>query len=129
SAVTSATDSVDGSVTSPHGGSYMGLSGLLNSQSTGLGTVTVSRPIYIPVGVVDTLSFWANLHCHDSVSFDWQEADVIDASGVTHQLFHQCDQTANNAWRQYTFDLTPYAGTTVTLQFLNHDDGYANAND
>lgn len=35
---------------------------------------------------------------------------------------HQCVNT--NAWVQQTFDMTPFAGQTVALKFLVHQDGF-----
>jgi bacillopeptidase F (M6 metalloprotease family) len=67
-----------------------------------------------------TLSFWYWAASNDSSTYGWQEADVINSSGqVLQQLFQT---TANNrGWIQLTFDLSKYAGQTVGIQFLDHE--------
>ena len=67
-----------------------------------------------------TLSFYYWPASNDSNSYAWQEADILNSSGqVIQQLFHKT--TNDRAWIQLTFDLSKYAGQTVGIQFLDHE--------
>lgn len=69
-----------------------------------------------------TLDFWYYAQSYDTVSQDWQEADIQDTSGHTvKQIFHQ----ASNAqtWTHQTVDLSAYKGQTVHVYFNVHGDG------
>jgi hypothetical protein len=68
-----------------------------------------------------TLSFYYRPASNDSSTYGWQEADVIDSSGnVLQQLF--VNTTNDKVWVQLTFDLSAYAGQTVGIQFLDHEE-------
>ena len=67
------------------------------------------------------LSFFYRPASNDSSTYGWQEADVIDSSGnVLQQLF--VNTTNDRVWIQMTFDLSQYAGQTIGIQFLDHED-------
>ena len=68
-----------------------------------------------------TLSFYYWPASNDSSIYGWQEADLIDSSGnVLQQLF--VNTTNDQVWIQMTFDLSAYAGQTIGIQFLDHED-------
>ncbi len=68
-----------------------------------------------------TLSFYYWPASNDSSTYGWQEADLIDSSGnVLQQLF--VNTTNDQVWIQMTFDLSAYAGQTIGIQFLDHED-------
>lgn len=68
-----------------------------------------------------TLSFYYWPASNDSSTYGWQEADIIDSSGnVLQQLF--VNTTNDQVWVQLTFDLSAYAGQTIGIQFLDHED-------
>src|SRR5436309_7084965 len=70
-----------------------------------------------------TLSFWYWTCTTDSITFDWQDTYITDTSGTILQtIFHQC--TNNLDWVQQTVDMAPYAGQTVRIKFLVHQDGF-----
>ena len=61
-----------------------------------------------------TLSFWYFAATLDSITFDWQDAQVRSSTGaVLVNIFHM----ASNAqvWTQKTVDLTPFLGQTVQI--------------
>ena len=59
-----------------------------------------------------TLSYWYWPRTVDSITFDWQDAYVQNTSGVTlATIQHTC--TTTGAWLNQTFNMAPYAGTTV----------------
>jgi len=70
-----------------------------------------------------TLSFWYSTCTADIIEFDWQDAYITDSSGTILQtIFHQC--TNNPEPIRQVVDMTPYAGQTVRLKFLVHQDGF-----
>src|SRR6266511_3809367 len=59
---------------------------------------------------------------NDSITFDWQDAYITDSSGnILQTIYHVCD---NTAWVNQTVDMAPYAGQTVRIKFLVHQDGF-----
>jgi bacillopeptidase F (M6 metalloprotease family) len=73
-----------------------------------------------------TLSFYYWPASNDSISYAWQEADIINRSGqVIQQLFQKT--TNNRTWIRLTFDLSKYAGQTIGIQFLDYENsnGYS----
>ena len=67
------------------------------------------------------LSFYYWPASNDSSTYGWQEADVINSSGkVLQQLF--VNTTNDKVWIQMTFDLSSYAGQTIGIQFLDHEE-------
>jgi PEP-CTERM motif len=75
----------------------------------------------VPTG--GTLSFWHWDYTTDSISFDWQDAYIINSSGTILQtIFHQCNNT--QSWLNTTVSLGAYVGQTVGIKFLVHQDGF-----
>jgi hypothetical protein len=69
-----------------------------------------------------TLSFWYWTCTTDSITFDWQDAYITNSNGnILQTIFHQCSD--NEAWDNQTVNMGPYAGTTVRIKFLVHEDG------
>ena len=67
------------------------------------------------------LSFYYWPASNDSSTYGWQEANVIDSGGnVLQQLF--VNTTNDRVWIQMSFDLSAYAGQTIGIQFLDHED-------
>jgi hypothetical protein len=70
-----------------------------------------------------TLSFWHWDCTTDTIDFDWQDAYITDTNGnILVTIFHQCLDTG--AWVNQQVDMTPYAGQTVRVEFLVHEDGF-----
>src|SRR5438067_2348572 len=75
-----------------------------------------------PVPASATLSLWHKDCTNDSISFDWQDAYITNRSGTILQtIYHLCD-TAD--WTNVQVDMTQYAGQTVRIKFLVHQDGF-----
>src|SRR6266540_4120658 len=75
-----------------------------------------------PVPASATLSFWHKDCTNDSITFDWQDAYITNSSGTILQtIYHLCD-TAD--WTNQTVDMSAYAGQTVRIKFLVHQDGF-----
>ncbi|HMA36129.1 MAG TPA: choice-of-anchor J domain-containing protein, partial [Chloroflexia bacterium] len=101
------------------------------THSALLGTTSGSEPngdgaFYQTVTVPasgGTLSFWYLPASADSISYDWQDAYVTDTSGnVLATVLHVCSNT--QAWTNVNFSMAAYAGQTVRIKFLVHQDGY-----
>lgn len=106
------------SKTKVHSGSYSLKVGASSGQSS---DSVVSQMVTIPGSATHTnLSFYYWPSSNDSSTYGWQEADVIDSSGnVLQQLF--VNTTNDQVWIQMTFDLSQYAGQTIGIQFLDHE--------
>ncbi|HVE82674.1 MAG TPA: hypothetical protein VND93_07490 [Myxococcales bacterium] len=70
-----------------------------------------------------TLSFWYSTYTTDTITYDWQDAQLRNSSGATlTNIFHQC--ASNSGWTQKQVDVTAYRGQTVRVWFNAHGDGY-----
>ena len=105
--------------TQAHGGHYslkVGTSSGQQGDSIGYQMVTIPSSARHA-----SLSFYYWPASNDSSTYAWQEADVIDSHGnVLQQLFQ--NTTNDRVWIQMTFDLSAYAGQTIGIQFLDHEE-------
>jgi len=86
-----------------------------------LGDSSFYQQFTVPAGT-STLSVWHMDCTNDSITFDWQDAYITDSNGnILQTIFHLCD-TAD--WTNEVVDMTPYAGQTVRIKFLVHQDGF-----
>ena len=70
-----------------------------------------------------TLTFWYWPSTTDTITYDWQEAQVQNTSGTTlAQIMKVCSNA--QVWTQVTYDLTSYKGQTIRVYFNDHGDGY-----
>ena len=68
------------------------------------------------------LSFWHWDYTTDTITFDSQDAYITNTNGVILQtIFHQCEN--GQTWLNTTVDMTPYAGQTVRVKFVVHQNG------
>src|SRR5437016_2946576 len=75
-----------------------------------------------PVPASATLSFWHKDCTNDTITFDWQDAYITDSNGnILQTIYHLCD-TAD--WTNQTVNMAAYAGMTVRIKFLVHQDGF-----
>jgi hypothetical protein len=104
--------------TRAHSGSFSLQVGATSGQQ---GDSVASQVVTIPSSTTKaTLSFYYWPATNDSISYAWQEADIINSNGqVVQQLFHQASNS--RAWLQLTVDLSKYAGQTIGIQFLDHE--------
>src|SRR5258706_7507684 len=117
--VYSGTDHPARSSTQAHSGHYslkVGNSSGQQGDSIGYQMVTIPSSAKHA-----NLSFYYWPASNDSSTYGWQEADVIDSHGnVLQQLFQ--NTTNDRVWIQMTFDLSAYAGQTIGIQFLDHEE-------
>ena len=119
---------VDGTMNSPivtsanpHNGTFSVLAGSLSGGEP-LGDSSFYQQFVVPAGG-GTLSFSHWDFTTDTITFDWQDAYITDSSGAVLQtIFHQCAN--GQTWINTTIDLAPFAGQTVRVKFLVHQDGF-----
>jgi serine protease len=101
-------------------------SAMIGSASPFSGDSSVAQTVTIPAGA-STLTFFYQVHCTDTVTFDWATATLTDnTSGTTTTvLAHTC--TNSGTWVQASASVT--AGHSVTLTLIDHDDNFANPPD
>ena len=113
-----------------HTGTYSALAGLNPQQQTfcdennnePFGDSSFYQQFTVPARG-GLLSFWYWTCTFDFIAFDWQDAYITNTNGAVLQtIFHQCSD--NDAWVQQTVDMGPYAGQTVRIKFLVHQDGH-----
>ena len=119
---------IDGNLNPPvvttdqaHSGTFSALAGNVTGPEP-LGDSSFYQQFVVPAGT-STLSFWHWDFTTDSITFDWQDAYITDGSGnILQTVFHQC--LNGNAWINQAVDMTPYAGQTVWIKFLVHQDAF-----
>ena len=111
-----------------HSGSFSGFAGDAPDGFCGFtnvepnGESSFYQQFTVPAGG-GTLSFWHWDCTTDTIDFDWQDAYIKDSNGTILQtIFHQC--LDSEAWVNQTVDMTPYAGQTVRIEFLVHEDDF-----
>jgi hypothetical protein len=106
---------------------HSGLYSALDGASTGSepnGDDFLYQTITIPSSATKaTLTFWYWPSTTDTITYDWQEAQVQNTAGTTlAQIMKVCSNT--QAWTQVTYDLTSYKGQTIRIYFNDHQDGF-----
>ena len=88
------------------------------------GDSSIYQTITIPsTATKATLTFWYWPSTTDTITYDWQEAQVQNTSGATlAQIMKVCSNA--QVWTQVTYDLTSYKGQTIRVYFNDHGDGY-----
>ena len=107
-------------VTSPvHSGSYAARGG---STSPTNGDSNIAQTFTVPSGN-NTLSFWYDVVCPDTVTYDWATATLKDntAGTTSTPLAKAC--VSNSGWKQVTASVT--TGHSYTLTLTSHDDNYS----
>ncbi len=104
-----------------HSGSYSAY--LAGSVSGSVTTSSIYQDVTVPAGG-GTLSFWYYPVSPDTITYDWQEMDILNTSGtVLATPLKVCSNA--QTWTQVTYDLSSYAGQTIRLKFTDRDDGYS----
>ncbi len=106
-----------------HSGSYSVLDGAASGSEPN-GDDYLYQTISIPsTATKATLTFWYWPATTDTITYDWQEAQVRNTAGtMLAQIMKVCSNA--QAWTQVTFDLTSYKGQTIQIYFNDHQDGY-----
>jgi hypothetical protein len=101
-------------------GTYSALVGTVSGGEPN-GNGSIYQGFTVPAGA--TLSFWYYPGSTDSISFDWQDVYLTDSNGaILATILHVCED--DQTWKHVTFNLAPYAGQSVRVKFLVHQDGF-----
>lgn len=102
-----------------HAGSFSLQLGTTSSQQ---GDSIASQMVTIPSSTTKaTLSFFYWPTTNDNISFAWQEVDIVNSNGgIIQQVFRKL--TNDRTWIGVTLDLSKYAGQTIGIQFLDHEE-------
>ena len=105
---------------SPHTGSFAAFLGNVPGTEPN-GNASMYQQITVPAGGA-TLSFWYKGFTQDGITFDWQDVYITDLSNnILATVMHVCN---TNAYTNVTYNLAAFAGQTVRVQFLVHQDGF-----
>jgi hypothetical protein len=90
-------------------------------------TDTLAQTVTLPTGCATyTLSFWLHIDTAEtstSTAFDTLTVQILNTSGTvlaTPHTYTNLDHTTG--YTQHSFNLTPYAGQTITLKFTGTED-------
>ena len=104
-------------------------SGSWDAWLDGYGTAhtdTLSQSVTIPTACTsDTLNFWLHIDtaATSSTAHDTLKVQVLNSSGgVLSTLATYSNLNHNTGYAQHTFDLSAYAGQTITLQLTGVED-------
>jgi hypothetical protein len=102
----------------PHSGSYVAMVG---STSPTNGDSSIKQTFTAAAGT-NELTFWYNVTCPDTLTYDWATATLTDnTTGTTSTpLARTC--VASSGWRAVSVAVT--AGHSYTLTLISHDDNY-----
>jgi len=99
-----------------HGGSY-------KAWLDGYGTThtdTLSQSVTIPSGCRATLSFWLHIDTAESTTTTAYDKLTLQANSTTLATYSNLNK--NTGYAQKSFDLSSFAGTTVTIKFTGAED-------
>jgi hypothetical protein len=102
-----------------HSGTY---AAQLGSTTATNGDSSIAQTFTVPTGSTQ-LSFWYNVTCPDTVTYDWATATLADATAGTTSTPLAKTCVASSGWQQVTAAVT--AGHSYTLTLTSHDDNYA----
>ena len=102
-----------------HSGTY---AAQLGGTSPTNGDSSAAQTFTAPAGS-STLSFWYNVTCPDTVTYDWATATLKDNTAGTTKTVLAKTCASSSGWKQVTSSVT--AGHSYTLTLTNHDDDYS----
>jgi len=102
-----------------HGGTF---AAKLGSTAPTNGNSSIAQTFTAPAGA-PTLTFWYNVTCPDTVTFDWATATLRDNTTATTTTPLPKTCTLGAGWKQVTATLT--AGHSYTLTLTSRDDNFA----
>jgi hypothetical protein len=102
-----------------HSGSW---AAMLGATSATNGDSSISQTFPVPAGST-TLSLWYQIHCPDTVQYDWATATLHDnTANTTTTILPKTCPTNVIHWVQVQSAVT--AGHSYTLTLTSHDDNY-----
>jgi hypothetical protein len=109
--------------TTPHTGARSALLGGGGSVVF-TGDSNISQAVVVP-GINPVLTVWYFPHCRDTLAFDQIQIKVKSPGGtVLSTLLNSCpSSTTRWKWTKATYNLSAWAGQSVTIWLNVHDDG------
>ncbi len=101
-----------------HSGTYSGQAGA-NAPTNGSSSI---KQTFTAASGTSTLTFWYQVHCPDTVQYDWATATLKDNTTGTTRTILARTCTNNNTWVKVSASVT--AGHSYTLTLTSHDDNY-----
>ena len=101
-----------------HSGTYSGQAGA-NTPTNGSSSI---KQTFTAASGTSTLTFWYQVHCPDTVFYDWATATLKDNTTGTTKTILARTCTNNNTWVKVTASVT--AGHSYTLTLTSRDDNY-----
>ncbi len=102
-----------------HSGSYAAQLGNTSPSNTS----TINQTFTAASGNT-TLTFWYNVTCPDTVTYDWATATLKDnTTGTTATVLPKTCVNPSSGWKQVTASIT--AGHSYTLTLTSKDDNYS----
>jgi hypothetical protein len=95
---------------------------MVGSTSPTNGDSSISQTFTAPTGST-TLSFYYQVVCPDTVTYDWATATLVDNTSLTSTTVLGKTCTNTGAWVKASASVT--AGHSYTLTLTSHDDNYA----
>ena len=117
--------SATGTMAAVSAGAHSGLFGAQVGSTSPGGDSSLAQTFSVPPGG-GSLSLWYQVHCTDSVTYDWATVTLRDnVTGATTTLLPRTC-TNNGTWLQISTVLsdTAYGGHSVTLTLADHDDNF-----
>ncbi len=120
---------IDGNQTKPvistkfnHGGKNSVILGTVSGTVEPTGNSSLYTTLDVPAnGAV--LTYWYRPYSDDTIEYDWMDAYVVDLNGnVMTTIMHVNENS--RIWNFKAFDLKAYAGKSIRIKFLVHQDGY-----
>jgi hypothetical protein len=103
--------------TNPHSGTYAAMVGSTSPS----GTSSISQSFTAPASS-PSLSFWYDVFCPDTVTYDWATATLTDTTTNTTTTVLAKTCVNGSGWKQVTKTLT--ANDNYTLTLTSKDDNY-----
>ena len=104
--------------TNPHSGTYAAMVGSTSPSNTSSIVQSFTAPATSP-----SLSFWYDVVCPDTVTYDWATATLKDTTTNTTTTVLAKTCVSDSGWKQVTKTLT--ANDNYTLTLTSKDDNYA----
>ncbi|WP_055590725.1 protease pro-enzyme activation domain-containing protein [Streptacidiphilus griseoplanus] len=98
-------------------------SGSWKAWMDGYGTThtdTVSQTVTVPAGCKATLTFWLHIDTSETTTSSAYDKLTVQAGSTTLASFSNLNK--NTGYAQKTYDLSSFAGQTVTLKFTGAED-------
>ncbi len=104
--------------TTAHSGTYSAMAGSTSPTTDS----SISQTFTVPSGSTQ-VSFYYQVHCPDTVTYDWASATLTDNTAATTSTVLGNTCSNSGLWVQAAAAVT--AGHSYTLKLANHDDNYA----